>query len=362
MAYSEDSTTILNRMLGNMSDTVDKTEGYLAYEVPAASSKEHNKALLKLDDLAAKFDISNLSGDELAERVYERTGLTKNAATYSTTNLTIDGVTSINEGDLFQTPSRIQFAVIESTTINGTGKVAVEALVAGSNGNVPAGQITQMPIAISGVISVTNESATTGGYDAESDSSLLERYYEKIQSPNTGANIAYFKSIAKDYDGVGDVIVYPTWNGNDTVKLVVIDANKVPPSQNFINTMQEYIDPLGDDWGQGAGAAPYGAFTTVEAATEKNINVSFTAVKDLNYTDEQRQYNFEAALTEYLKTIAYVESTVSYSKVGALIINTLGFLDYDITTLTVNGVKSNIPLSYTSELTECPIVGTITIS
>ena len=81
--YSEDSTTILNRMLENMSDTVDKTEGYLAYDVPSASSKEHNKALSKLDDLAAKFDISNLIGDELAGRVYERTGLTRNESTYT---------------------------------------------------------------------------------------------------------------------------------------------------------------------------------------------------------------------------------------------------------------------------------------
>jgi uncharacterized phage protein gp47/JayE len=348
-------------MLGNISDTVDKTEGYMTYDIPLATSKEMNKALTNMDDIASKFNISNLIGDELEARVYERTGLTRNNSTYSITNVTITGNVTLKVGDLVQTPSKIQFFVTSQTTINGIGKVPVKAVIAGSIGNVPAGQITQMPISISGITNITNESNSTGGYDAESDSSLLERYYEKLQSPNTGANIAYFRSIAKNYDGVGDVKVYPTWNGNNTVKIVVIDANKVPPSSIFISAMQTDIDPLGDGWGQGNGAAPYGAFTTVEAATVKNIDVSFTAVKDPNYSDEQRQTNFETALIEFLKNIAYVESVVSYSKIGALIINTPGFSDYDITTLTINGAKNSIPLSYTAQLTECPVKGVITI-
>lgn len=362
MTYSEDSTTILNRMLGNMSDTTDKTEGYLAYDVPLATSKEMSTALGKLDDLANKFDISNLTGDELAQRVYERTGLTRNQATYATTYLTIGGNVTLNVGDLFQTPSRIQFSVTQGTTISGSGtvQVQVQAVIAGTTGNVPAGQITQMPISISGITSITNTSASTGGYAEETDSSLLERYYEKLQSPNTGGNIAYFKSIAKDYDGIGDCKIYPTWNGNNTVKMVVIDANKQVPTQDFINSMQEYIDPLGENWGQGIGVAPYGAFTTVESATAKTINVSFTAVKDSNYTDAQRLSNFQTTLTNYLASIAFSATSVSYSKIGALIIDTAGFLDY--ANLTINNGAVPIPLSYTSSLTECPIIGTVTIS
>jgi uncharacterized phage protein gp47/JayE len=345
-----------------MSDTVDKTEGYLAYDVPSASSKEFSKYSSELDNLADKFDISNLTGDELAARVYERTGLTRNAATYSSAILTITGNRTLNVGDLFQTKSQIQFKVKEAVTINGSASVNVQAVITGSTGNIPAGQITQMPISLAGITSITNETASSGGYDEESDSSLLERYYEKIQSPNTGANIAYFKSLAKSYSGVGDVKVYPTWNGNDAVKLVIIDVNKVPPSSDFISAMQTYVDPLGNEWGQGYGQAPYGSFTTVEAATAKAIDVSFTATKDPDYTDAQRLADFTTALTSYLQSIAFSASSVSYAKIGALIIDTPGFLDYDVSTLKVNGGSTSIPLSYTGTLTECPIVGTITIS
>lgn len=358
--YSEDTTVILNRMLGNMSDATDKTEGYLAYDNAAATSIEFNKVLTKLDDIVTKFDIQNLTGDELAQRVYERTGLTRNKATYATTYVTITGNTTLNIGDLFQTPSRVQYSVTDSISINGTGLVKVKALIAGSSSMVPSGQITQIPIAISGVTSITNLGATTGGYDAESDASLLQRYYEKLQSPSTGGNIAYFVSLTKDFDGVGDVKVYPTWNGNNTVKLVVIDANKQPPSQDFINSMQDSIDPLGaGTWGQGVGAAPYGAFTTVEAAISKNINVSFTAVKDTNYSDEQRQSNFETTLKNYLASIAFETASVSYNKIGSLIIDTIGFLDYS--NLTINGGTLPISLSYTAILTECPVKGVVTI-
>lgn len=360
MIYSEDNATILNRMLGNMSDTVDKTEGYLSYDISAASSKELSNALSKLDDAAKKFDISNLSGDELASRVYERTGLTRYAATYSTTKLSITGNVTLKIGDLFQTPNRVQFSVTESVEITGSGPVSVKALIAGSAGNVPAGQITQMPIAISGVTSVTNLQASAGGYDAESDSSLLERYYEKLQLPNTGGNIAQFISLAKNYSGVGAVKVYPTWNGNNTVKLMVIDVNKLPPNADFISALQIYMDPLGTNWGQGYGQAPYGAFTTVAAAAPKVINVSFTAVKDTNYSDAQRLNNFKTALTNYLASIAFSANAVSYTKIGAMIIDTPGFLDYS--NLTVNGGTSNITLSYTASLTECPVMGTVTIS
>ena len=150
------------------------------------------------------------------------------------------------------------------------------------------------------------------------------------------------------------MLSYLTWNGNNTVKLVIIDYNKLPPSSDFVSLVQTYMDPLGATWGQGFGVAPFGAFTTVAAAATKTINVSFTAVKDANYSDAQRLTNFTTALTNYLKSIAYSASAVSYNKIGSLIINTAGFTDYS--NLTINGGTLPIPLSYTASLTECPVM------
>ena len=359
--YSESEEIIKTRMLGNISDSVDKTEGYLVYDSVAAASKEFAKVSTELDSIVDKFDLSKLSDDELELRIKQRTGQTRNPAKYATGILNITGTATIAEGDLFQTSNAVQFKSLESKTITGSGTIEIQAVIPGSSGNIPANQITVMPVAISGVISVTNSSATQGGFDAESDVHLLERYYEKLQNPDTGNNIAYFQNLVKEYPGVGDAKVFPTWNGNNTIKLVIIDANKQVPSADLVNEVQNYIDPLGESWGLGYGKAPAFCYTTVEGATAKTINVSFTIMKDTNYTDEQRLANVKASITEYLKSLAFIDNTVvSYAKIGVAILDSKGVLDYS--NLTVNGGTTNIPISLTKTLCETPILGTVAIN
>lgn len=355
---SESSATILNRMLGNVPSDINKSEGSLIYDALSPTSIEIAQQEATLDSIAAKFDLSNLSGDELATRIYQRTGKTRNEATYATGTVTITGNGTINIGDLVQTPGGVQFKSLEQKTISSSADVNIQAVVAGSSGMVPASQITQFPVSISGLISVTNPEPTQDGFDAESDASLLERYYEYIQNPVTGGNIAQFTSLIKDYTGVGDVKVYPTWNGNNTVKLIIIDANKQPPSTDLVTGAQTYMDP--GVQGLGEGAAPFGAFTTVEGASAKTIDVSFTAVKDSTYTDAQRLANVQSSLTSYFQSIAFKDSVVSYAKIGGAILASAGILDYS--GLVVNSGAVNIPLSYTSTLTESPLLGVVTIA
>ena len=345
-------------MLGNVSSDLNKSEGNFVYDSLSPASIEIAQQGTSLDAVVSKFDIENLSGDELALRIYQRTGKTRNEATFATATVTITGTGTISIGDLVQTPGGIRFKSLEQKVIITTADVDVQAVVAGASGMVPANQITQFPVAIAGLISVTNADLTQDGFDAESDASLLQRYYDYVKSPATGGNIAQFVNLIKDYDGVGDVKVYPTWDGNLTVKLVITDANKLPPSTDLVDGAQEYMDP--DIEGLGLGAAPFGAFTTVEGAVEKTIDVGFTAVKDTSYTDEQRQTNVENSLIAYFKSIAFKESAVSYAKIGAAALASAGILDY--TDLTMNTGTANIALSYTSELTEAPVLGVVTIA
>lgn len=345
-------------MLGNVSSDVDKAEGSFIYDATSPVAIEIAQQEANLDQVVQKFDITTLSGDELATRIYQRTGITRNPATYATTDVTITGNGTINFGDLVQTPGGVQFKATQQTTVSGSATVNVQALVAGSTGMIPANQITQYPVALPGLVSVTNPNPTQDGFDAENDADLLQRYYDYIRTPATGGNISQFVNLMKNYTGVGDVKVYPTWNGNNTVKLVLIDANKQPPSTDLITAAQNYMDP--GIQGLGMGAAPFGAFTTVEGATASTITVNFTAVKDPDYTDAQRQTNVEVNLTAYLQSIAFVESAVSYAKIGSAILSSVGILDYS--DLTVNGGASNVSLSYTSALTETPVLGVVTIA
>lgn len=349
-------TEILNRMLDKVANDVDKAEKSLTYDALSPASNEFNKVYIALDQVANGFDMSKLTKPELDTRIYQLAGLTRKSAVAATGILNVTGTGTIPGGVLFQTPSGIQFKATETKTINVSGTINIEAVEAGANGIVPAGQITIIPIAIPGIISVTNNLPTSGGYDEESDEDFLQRFYDKTQKASNGQNIASFEAMAKDFTGVGDCKVYPTWNGNMTVKLAIIDSNKQPPSQTLIDALQTYMDPIGKQ-GQGYGAAPFGAFTTIVGATAKPINVIFTATRDTAYTDNQRQTGLEKALIEYFKEIAFQNNIVSYSRIGFLILNTPGFVDYS--DLLINGVATNLPITYTPSLSEVPTLGVV---
>jgi uncharacterized phage protein gp47/JayE len=123
-------------------------------------------------------------------------------------------------------------------------------------------------------------------------------------------------------------------------------------SNELIADVQEYIDP--DSEGLGVGIAPIGAFCTVVSAIAKAINVSVTIDVDPNYTVEQVEDDIETALTNYLRTIAFVQDYVSYARIGNVILDVDGVLDY--TSLTVNGDTVNIDVLDT----EVAILGGVT--
>lgn len=62
--------------------------------------------------------------------------------------------------------------------------------------------------------------------DQETDDELRARYYIKIQTPATSGNAYHYRLWSKEVSGVGDAKVYPLWNGNGTVKVLIIDSNK----------------------------------------------------------------------------------------------------------------------------------------
>lgn len=222
-----------------------------------------------------------------------------------------------------------------------------------------------MPVTIEGMTSVTNNAVAYDGYDAESDESLRQRYYEILSQPPTSGNKYHYLIWAKEVVGVGDAKVYSLWDGDNTVKVVIIDENKQIANADLIARCQTHIDPLGADGkpqGNGSGAAPVGAYCTVATATAKNILISIKVIKsNNNYTDDEIKTNISNNITEYFKGIALNESNsyVSYAKIGDLVFNAEGVADYS--NLTVNDGTSNITLSLTSALTEVPVLTGVTL-
>jgi uncharacterized phage protein gp47/JayE len=74
---------------------------------------------------------------------------------------------------------------------DSTANVPVQAVVAGSQGNVPAGLLNTIASALSGITSCTNTSALTGGQDRESDTDLRTRFKQTVFRSLAGTSAMY---------------------------------------------------------------------------------------------------------------------------------------------------------------------------
>jgi len=334
----EDMTfeVILQRMLDKVPSDIDKREGSMIWNALAPAAVELAQIYINLD-INLNLAFVNTSTGEYLDRITMARGVTRKPATkakrkglfYDINNNPFD----IPLGSRF-TLDGIGYSAIEMLA---SGEFLLECEVAGSIGNTSFGDL----ISVDYIMNLGRAELTdilTPGTDEETDDSLKSRYYEHIRVPATSGNRAHYKQWAKEVQGVGDVKVFSLWNGPNTVKVVIIDENKLPADASIVSAVQEYIDPGGS--GTGNGAAPIGAFCTVASAASLLIDVEFTATKDANYTDEQRQENVEQGLKNYFKSIAFIDNKISYAKVGAIILDSPGITDY--TNLRINGGTENI--------------------
>jgi uncharacterized phage protein gp47/JayE len=343
----EDKTTdnIQNNLLSNISDDYEKTVGYPVYDTLKTAAIEMANVYKGLDDMLKKLDVNNLSGADLEKFIEQRTGLQRTPGNYASTVLTINGSCTINEGNLFETAGGIQYKAMETKEILDSGTVNIQALLIGSSGNTPANTITQIPVTIVGIVSVKNPDPVVNGYDSESDDNLRERYLERLQRPSTSGNKYDYVNWAKEVTGVGDVKVFPLWNGNGTVKVVITNQDKRAANEALVSTVQNYIENI----------MPVCVALTVAPAVEKAIDITAKVVLASGYTIQQAQNNFNTNMQKYLSDQAFNSTYISYAKVGGILLSTDGIVDYN--NLTLNGGTVNVALADE----EIPVAGTISL-
>jgi len=350
-------------MLSNISDEYEKSTGFPTADIVKSNAIELAKVYVAIQKLIDKVDVDLLTGDELSKYVKQRKGIIRKEATYAKATLTISGTNvAINQGDLFSTLNNVQFESLETKVIDGTATIDVICTQAGNVGMVGSNSITFMPITIPGVISVANLQASYDGFEAENDDSLRERYYEALQTPATSGNVYHYMRWAKEVSGVGNAKVFSLWNGDNTVKVLIIDADMQPASVDLVTEVQDYIDPTGtnnETWGTGVGQAPIGAYCTVESAIGRLIDIEVDVDIASGYTLDEVKVNIEDKVKNYLKTIAFSNTInyVSHAKIGQLILESDGVLDYR--NLSVNGSITDNVLVADEEVA---VVGTITVS
>lgn len=323
----------------NLPGEYEKTPGYLLWDISEAVGQEMDLQDDEIRNTRELFDVDNLTGEMLERFIRQRKGIVRKAATRAAGQLQVQGFGTVVEGDLFETEHGVQFTAKETVTIDGMGIVTIEAVEGGNVGVVGANTITQMPVTLEGITLCNNPEATEGGYDAETDDSLRNRYYTKLRTPDSGANKYAYRNWALEVPGVGDAEVFPLGRGANTVDVVIVDTDRLPASSDLVDDVQAYIDP--DSSGRGEGRAMMGAHCYVSSATGQVINLTGKLI--INGDQVAVETAVKAAVKAYLAGIAYSGYSVSYAKINNAILETAGVLDVE--NLTVNGGTANVAVA-----------------
>lgn len=347
--FEEDESVIRDRIIARIPDTWRKEPGDFMYDAVAAVPAEIKELQVAQDTLLKDMHAQYAEGPEM-DYLLAEVGLTRLLATRNKRTLQVvaDPGVTIPAGHravaiVTDTEGNPLEFTVDTTTTFGTINmlnVTITAVVAGTESNLATGSEFSLVPPIAGVRSIYDLGTTVLGTDTETDEAAFERYDFRVKNPDTGGNKNDFKRWAMEVEGVGNAKVIPRWNGNGTVKVLLVDPESLPVSTTVATNAQSYIDP--DGAGMGEGKAPAGAATIVQPALNLPINITANVVFTAGADGVAVKTLFEKNLKEYLKSIAFTEpqEPVVYNRIGAMFFSTPGISNY--TDLLVNGGMADI--------------------
>lgn len=329
---------ILQRMLDASPADLDKRQGSVTYDLLSPAAIELAHAYIELDNVL-KFGFAGpQQPSEFLDLRAAEFGLARRPSVKAEGELRFKGDDHIviPRGTAVSTEDEdpVVFVTVDEATIKqGSAVVKAAAAVGGRSGNVAAGRITLVRGNLSGVLTVTNPLPFVNGADTESDESLLGRYFDRVRRPATSGNAWHYREWALEVPGVGDVKVFPVWNGGGTVKLSVLSDDKRAPVPTIIERVRAAVEER----------RPVGAQVTVSPAVEVKIDVSAAIKLMPGAVLEDVRTKFQRQLAAFLAGLAFHQTLVPYNRVFGLLLDVEEVLDFS--QLTINGTSGNLELA-----------------
>lgn len=364
---------IQERMMRNLPLDIDKTEGGFAWDLTMPTALEKAELLQVFVQRTLQMMHPMWAEGYWLDCHAVDIGIERRAANKAYGHLTIKGKPGrlITKGFVFSVPSvdgapAIDFETLEDSIIPDSGEltVAIQALLGGQIGNVPNDTVTIMRSPISGIYSITNKEAITGGAEQESDASLRQR----IDDINAGRGKSYtgnnadYVRWASEVPGVGLAHTIPGYKGENSVKLVIVDTNGMPANQQILSAVFRHIwgsDDLADRKSM-ARIAPIGMIHFEVAAPQPIIINYKVRLRLVPGTDiDMVKSRYKAALMSYYMSVVKSPGdakSIRYNKTYAILADEVpGVADFD--EFYMNGAESNV--SFQSE--EYPVTGEIEV-
>lgn len=336
---------IHEKMLKMAPQGVDTSEGHMYWDHTKPTARVAGELVEYTLPLTLMLTFPQFAIGPFLELHGEPIGVDRKAAVHATTLETFiaDEGTIIPEGNIVLTlgdehEESVRYSIQKGGIVDSSGEITlpIKAVEAGLHGNVPPNTIVGIDKPIKGLKRLYNPEAVTDGAAIEDDESYRERILERNRNkPLSGAKSDYVRW-AKEVDGVGDVIVQPLWAGPKTVRVLITDRNRQIATQQLIEEVKNYIDPVD---GMGEGKAPIGAHVTIDTITPVPISIKVKLVLEKGYKIKEVLNLLEDNINSYFSD----ESIIKYALVGATITRTEGISDYE--NLLLNDATTNIALA-----------------
>ena len=318
--------SIMERMLKNVPDTIDKREGSVIYDALAPCAIELQNLYIELDVVLSQTFVDTATGEYLERRCAE-SGITKKEAScavvqgaFTPSGVSVDGM---------------RFRCGDYTYIaDAEGKLTCETAGSEPNGNM--GDLIPIDY-IEGLQTAAITKILILGEDREDDETLREKYFTSKQNPSFGGNTADYKAKTKSIDGVSACKVTPVWNGGGTVLLTVLGADYTVPTGTLIEKVQGEIDAI----------APIGHTVTVRGAVANTINIATKITYENGWNWKEASGYIEATIDEYFSGLSKTwdendNLIVRVSQIESRILKCAGVLDIQDTT--INGSTTYLQL------------------
>lgn len=279
----------------------------------------------------------------------QRRALSRKGATAAQGFVQVSGQagTKVPAGSVFSTAGRsgvapVEFASTQEALLEeGPVQIPVEAVAAGSSGNVPAGAILMVVSdGLAGIQAVANPAPTTGGYGQEDDESLRARILEYDRTPGSYiGNAADYRRWAMAVTGVGGARIIPAQDATGLVTIVLVDSDGCPASDQLCQAVYRYI--MEGDNPTRQRLAPLNARLAVRPPEALPVTVSAVLELEAGVPLEEVKAAYLTSLHEYF-SLARTEGEIRFTQLAALLSAVPGVHDYR--GLALNGTQGNIPL------------------
>lgn len=368
---------LMESALDNIPDDLDKREGSIIYDALAPACYELAEYYMELKKILENTFAETASNEYLDLRAAEQ-GLERYAVSYAVKR----GDFLTSSGNPAVVPVGSRFSVISDTlnlnyevteayldefgvVVPGAYRMTCEE--PGTQGNSYIGPLIPITF-IPNLKTATLSDLLVPARDKETDDELRDRYFLAVNDKPFGGNLAQYDEELKGIDGVGEVQIYPVWNGGGSVKLSVIDAEYNIITNDFITTLQNMIDPTPQ--GTGLGLAPIGHTVTVTTPTEKTIDITTTVALESGYILSQVTPLIEEAIESYLLGLREIWGipddlnnyalAVYIARINAAVLEVAGIAN--ITGTTINGLASDLILTQDAATQELPVLGTVIVN